>query len=193
MTEFSEIQLSNNPEIDFDNPPYVLEDYSFGDKVTRNNFASFLVDSFARARGKLGPQVYATAWISKHTDFDLSKVLHDFLYPTSGRKIGVSRLATNEVQLISQAYSRVNNDGHKQLAQVSIDQDTNNPLPYMMNPALDQLDVVLQNIGGYCKKDDENLEVLPLDEKVLVLEKSDFLEWLRTVGREKVVAIDSKG
>ncbi|MEK9158080.1 MAG: hypothetical protein AAB638_02775 [Patescibacteria group bacterium] len=64
---------------EFSQPPQELKTYKVGDKITRENFNSFLMQSFAISRGQVIVQIMFMAWIKTHTGFDYESTVDNLL------------------------------------------------------------------------------------------------------------------
>jgi uncharacterized Zn finger protein len=86
----------------FDQPNHSILDYSLGDQVTRENFVSFLVLSFAVSRGHPEIQKMFFMWIEKATKFPFVIILEDFV--SNG---AASTFSREEWDMFKDAFSKV--------------------------------------------------------------------------------------
>ena len=66
------------PEVDFTKPPKTIEEYKLGDKVTRENFVGFLIQSFSISRGSPKMQLIFFMWLQEKYGLDYVTLLSDF-------------------------------------------------------------------------------------------------------------------
>ncbi len=165
-----------SPVIDFDKPPQRIEEYKFGEQVTRNNFTHFLIDSFAKSRGSLDAQAYYMKWIGIHTGTDIPTIISNFI-----DKKGVNCLTDAEGIAITSAYESIR--GHKRAKDLETENDRS--FSYDLSGQLDDILKLYRNLGKklFLKSMGTEINVKEMDESVLAMEKPDFLNWIATKGR----------
>jgi hypothetical protein len=85
----------------FGQDPFSVENYSFGDTPTRENFTSLFILSFACSKGSLGTQRVFLKWLQMLFDFDMKTSLKNLK-----EKGGVESLTDKERQKIFEAFKR---------------------------------------------------------------------------------------
>ena len=88
------IKLEEYSLLDFSSEPKQLEKYKIGEKITRENFNDFLMQSFAISRGQSIVQMAYFEWLQKTTGFDYAASLKKFV-KSGGFKILTSQEQQN--------------------------------------------------------------------------------------------------
>lgn len=83
-------------------PKKFATSYSLGEKVTRDNFTAFIIDSFSKSRGRPAAQIAIFQWTQAHTGFNWLKSIDNFFVAD-----GTECLSQNEKQLITNSYFQV--------------------------------------------------------------------------------------
>jgi len=162
--------------IDFDKPPQAIEEYRFGEPVTRNNFTHFLIDSFAKSRGSLDAQAYYMRWLQINSGTNIPTVIRDFI-----DKKGLHCLTEAEGVIITNAYESIR--GHKRIKDLETENDRS--FSYDFSGQLDDILKLYQNLGKkvFLKSMGTEINVKEMDESVLAMKRPDFLNWIATKGR----------
>ncbi len=165
-----------SPVIDFDKPPQTIEEYRFGEPVTRDNFTYLLIDSFAKSRGSLDAQAYYMRWLQIHSGTNIPTVIRDFI-----DKKGLHCLTEAEGVAITSAYESIR--GHKRIKDLETENDRS--FSYDFSGQLDDILKLYQNLGKkvFLKSMGTEINVKEMDESVLAMKRPDFLNWIATKGR----------
>jgi hypothetical protein len=96
------------PIEDFAREPDALSEYRLGDKVTRENFISLLILSFAMSRGRPHIQKIFFKWLEKKYGFDYSTTIIHF-----SNRNGWNSLIDKEKEIFRKSFHRV--DRHAEM------------------------------------------------------------------------------
>lgn len=171
--------------VDFDTLPTAVDDYKFGDPITRNNFAGFLVDDFKRSKGKNATQFYAWAWLKRHRGVDVASILKDFI-----DKNGLRNLTVEEQQMIQSEFDRSGRHKRK-VNQIMVEEDRS--FSSHLSRTIDTVITIYENQGNTLVFNNRKFRVVEPKEEILNMEKSDFLKWQATDGQNEAVLIPTGG
>ena len=87
-------------------PESPVTKFSIEDKITRDNFTAFLIDSFSKSRGVFLAQMAYMSWLRKNSGFDYVSTLDNFR-----DQGGTDGLSKAERALIQRAYGVVKGHG----------------------------------------------------------------------------------
>ncbi len=90
-------------EEDFSRFPEVIEEYKFRDKVTRENFINFIIQSFAISRGNLGSQINFCRYLLYKEGFDYRRTFQAFCKKYDS----FDQLSPEEQNLFFSSYGKV--------------------------------------------------------------------------------------
>ncbi len=83
-------------------PQNPADNYTLGERFSRDNFAAFIVDSFSKSRGIPTAQVAIFSWLEANTGLDYKSTLDNFL-----EEGGTKCLSQTEVNLLLRAFGEV--------------------------------------------------------------------------------------
>ena len=79
MVEISEFSTSISPDQFASKSPVEIDEYTFGEPVSRQNFTPFLVDSYSKSRGDPYMQAAYFKYLYQNGIVDVGKTLKSFL------------------------------------------------------------------------------------------------------------------
>lgn len=164
--------IALTPTIDFNKPPTTIEDYKFGGSITRDNFAHFMIDNFARSRGKFTPQAYSWVWLDRHVGTRVSEMMKDFL-----ARGGFEKLTEDEQRDIIDNFKNVKK--HPGLEAMNQENDS---FTKEFNEQVESVIRIVEKAGSaeLIRVGVKPVKVNPMEESILGKEKEDFIHWMAT-------------
>jgi hypothetical protein len=86
----------------FKNEPEHIDEYHFGDTITRENFINFLIFSFAISRGDITVQQIFFKWVNKTNESDVENIISQF-----GESGSIKVLSKSEIDVFEKAFNSV--------------------------------------------------------------------------------------